>query len=150
MPAHTQAELEQQLVQRKDLVQKGQLTPKRAFGNMEDWTLYLGERTAFLHPDEQHWLWYDRLHQTWTYTGCSINQAILLAQGRVAGVKRLSEPGPVGAWCVYQQGQSLQGPVRFEHLRTWLQAGKLPMSIVVWTPRAAEWLSAADFMALPV
>lgn len=149
MPAHSQAELEQQLVQRREMVQNGQLTPRQAFGNMDDWVLQLGQRKAFLHPNEQHWLLYDRLHDTWTYTGCEVNQAILLAQGKVVGMKRLPQPGPVGAWCVYQQGQALQGPVRIEHLRGWLQAGKLPLSIVVWTPRAAEWLSAEQFMALP-
>ena len=149
MSANSQAELEYQLGQRKVQVQKGQLTPQQAFGNIADWTLHLGERKAFLHPDEQHWLWYDRLHQTWTYTGVGVNQAILLAQGRVAGVKRLPEPGPVAEWCVYQQGSALQGPLRFEHLRAGLQSGQVPRSVLVWTPRAAHWLSTAQFMELP-
>lgn len=149
MPAHSQAELEYQLAQRTAQVQNRQLTPQQAFGNMDDWTIQLGRRKAFLHPNEQHWLLYDRLHQTWTYTGCGMNQAILFAQGGIAGMKRLPQPGPVAGWCVYQQGPALQGPVRIEHLRTWLKTGKLPMAIVVWTPRAADWLSAAQFMALP-
>ena len=150
MPAHSQAELEDQLEQRLAQVQNRQLTPRQAFGNMDEWTLQLGKRTAFLHPNEQHWLLHDRLHETWTYTGCSVKQVILLAQGGVVGMKKLPQPGPVAEWCVYQQGTTLQGPVRFEHLRTWLQSGKLPMTILVWTPRTADWLPAAQFMALPV
>ena len=150
MPAYSQAELEEQLGQRLAQVQNRQLTPQQAFGNMPEWTLQLGTRTAFLNPNEQHWLLYDRLHQTWTYTGCSVNQVILLAQGGVVGMKRLPQPGPVAQWCVYQQGPMLQGPVRFEHLRSWLQSGEVPMSVLVWTPRAAHWLSAAQFIALPI
>jgi len=149
MPAHSQAELESQLEQRLAQVQNRQLTPKQAFGNMDEWVLPLGQRKAFLHPNEQQWLLYDRPHQTWTYTGCSVNQVILLGKDGVVGMKKLPQPGPVAEWCVYQRNATVQGPVRFENLRTWLQSGKLPMSILVWTPRAAEWLSADQFLALP-
>jgi hypothetical protein len=150
MIAHSQAELEYQLEQRKAQLQQGQLTPRQFFGSMADWTLHLGERMAFLQPEEQHWLWYDRLHQSWTYSGFGLNQVILLTQGRIAGVKRLPQPGPVAEWCVYQHGGRLHDPVRFEHLRTSLQSGQVPETILIWTPRAAYWLSPAQFMALPV
>ncbi|MCX8063482.1 MAG: hypothetical protein N3D16_12955, partial [Anaerolineales bacterium] len=61
----SQAQLEAQLTLRWKQVESRQLSHVEAFGNLSDWTLTLGERRAFLHPDWRQWLWYDRLHDEW-------------------------------------------------------------------------------------
>jgi len=150
MSAQSQAELEYQFQQRWTQVQNRQLIARQAFGNLDDWTLQLGRRKALLHPGSGIWLWYDRLHDYWIQACCGPNEAILVTYRGGAGIKKLPQPGSVADWCIYQQGPTLQGPVPFVNLRQWLQTGQIPMSVVVWTPLATDWLTAAQFMAISV
>ncbi|MBN2147567.1 MAG: hypothetical protein JW726_09265 [Anaerolineales bacterium] len=148
MSAKSQVELEKQLEQRWEQVNDGTLQAKQAFGNLEDWTIQLGERKAFLHPELKLWMWFDRLHNYWTFAQCGTNEAILITMGRLAGIKKLPQAGAVDGWCVYLQGKTLQGPVPVKHLRHWIEHQQLPDTIQVWSPRGTNWLAPAEFLSL--
>ncbi|RPJ23353.1 MAG: hypothetical protein EHM33_21205 [Chloroflexi bacterium] len=144
MQPRSQAELERQLEQRWAQVQDGTLSLQQAFGTLEDWVTQLGERKAFLHPNLKQWMWYDKLHDEWVFAGCGIGEAILVAVGRLGGVKKLPQPEPVAGWLVYKDGQELQGPLRIEELRIKLDTQQVPKDILIWSPRATDWLSVVD------
>ena len=148
MPARSQAEMEQQFKQRLALVQNGQMDADEAFGKAEEWIIQLGKRKALLHPGMAAWLWYDRLHEYWVEVNCGIEEGILLIIGTAAGMKKLPQPGPVAEWCIYQHDSALQGPIPFDLLQHKLKNGQMPMAVQVWTPRATDWLSAEQFLAL--
>jgi len=139
----SQAELERLLVQREAQVEKGILTFQQAYGRLEEWMLQIGVRKAFLHPNLKQWLWFDRLHNQWAYAGCGVNEAILLAVGRTAGMKKLPQPGPVAAWCVYRRAEVLIGPLRLRELHENLKMGKLPVDGAVWSTCSTRWLKIA-------
>jgi len=146
MAKKTQAELEYQLTDRVILVESGEMLPKEAFGNMEDWIIQLGERKAFLHPNLKQWMWFDRLHDEWVFAGCGVGEAILITIGRVGGVKKLPQPGPVADWCVYRQEGSLFGPLLTEGLRSQFDSNQVSKDILIWSTRATNWLSIADLV----
>lgn len=143
MSTPTQAKLERQLEQRWTQVKSGKTTPEKAFGTMEDWIIQLGERKAFLHPNLKQWMWYDRLHDEWVYAGCGVDEAILLAIGKLGGIKKLPQIETVDCWCVYKQGQVLHGPLRIKELRKKLDSKQLPKGIMLWSTQATDWLKVA-------
>lgn len=90
---------------------------EQAFSKLEDWTLQIAELTAVLHPNLKQWMWYDRLRDEWVFVGCTTGEAILLAIGPLAGIKKLPQPEDIGRWCVYKQGKSLKGPVHIDDIQ---------------------------------
>jgi len=144
MQPGSQAELENELEQRWAQVQDGKLNLQQAFGTLEDWIIQLGERKAFLHPNLKQWMWYDRLHDEWVFTGCGVGEAILITIGKLGGVKKLPQPGKVAGWCIYKQGQKLVGPLRIEELRKEIDSLRVPNDILIWSTRASYWLSVGD------
>jgi hypothetical protein len=143
MSIKSQAEVESQYQQRQALVQSGKLSPEHAFGNMEDWTIQLGQRKALLHPGLKQWLWYGRLHDEWAFAGCGVEEAILLSIGSVGGIKKLLQKEPVTGWCVYRQGQELFGPIRTGELMNRLKSQPELNGMLVWIPQATNWLTPA-------
>lgn len=144
MQPQSQAELEHQLEQRWAQVQDGTLSLQQAFGALEDWVTQLGGRKALLHPNLKQWMWYDKLHDEWVFAGCGTGEAILVAIGKLGGVKKLPHPGPVASWLVYKDGQELQGPLRIEELRIKLDTQQVSKDILIWSTRATDWLSVVD------
>ena len=141
MSNRSQADLETQLHQRRAQVESATISPQQAFGNMEEWVIQLGQRKAFLRPDRKQWMWYDRLHKSWVAAGCGPDEAILLTNGKLAGIKKLPQPDEVAGWCVYQQEQKLYGPLHTKELLDQLKSQQVPMNILVWSPLATSWLS---------
>jgi hypothetical protein len=88
-------------------------------------------------------MWYDRLHDEWVFTGCGVDEAILLSMGNAAGLKKLPQPNEIAGWCVYQQGQELFGPVRTGELIDKLKSQPELKNILVWSPLATTWLAVA-------
>lgn len=144
---NTQAVIEHLLETRIQQMQNGTLSLEQLYGQEAEWTLQLGVRKALLHPGIRQWLWYDRLHDEWIYTGCGIHEAILLVVGRTLGLKRLPKPGPVEEWCLYRHGEDLTGPLRPAELHQQITSGSLPPRGAVWTPCATEWLGLAALQA---
>jgi hypothetical protein len=140
----SQAEVEHRLRQRTAQVQNGALGFEQAFGILEDWIIQLGQRKAFLNPNLKKWMWFDRLHNEWTFAGCGIGEAILLSIGRTGGIKRLPQPGSIEDWCIYSQGQSLFGPLRIKELRQKLNSQQIPKGILIWSTQSNDWLKVAD------
>ena len=143
MSIKSQAEVESQYQQRQTQVQSGKLSPEQAFGNMEDWTILLGQRKALLHPGLKKWMWFDRLHNEWVLTGYGVEEAILLSIGSVGGIKKLLQKEAVDGWCVYRQGQELFGPVRTGELVNRLKSQPELKGMLVWSPQATSWLTPA-------
>lgn len=141
----SQADLEHKLTERTAQLENGKLTFQQAFGNLDDWMLELGVRKAFLHPNRQEWLFYDRLHHQWVTAGCGVNEAVLLAVGRTIGIKKLSEPGPVNEWCVFRQVNALSGPLRISELHAKLKIGQVNPNVAVWSTYATGWLKIAFY-----
>ena len=144
MEQQSQAGLERQLEDLLAQVQSGDTGKDQPFWIIDDWVIQLGERKAVLHPKLKQWMWYDRLHDEWVFAGCGVGEAILISIGKVGGVKKLPQPETVDNWCVYQQDQAFHGPLRIEELRKELESRQLPMDILIWSTRAAEWFTAAD------
>jgi len=146
MGKKTQTELEYQLADRLTQVESGEMLPQEAFGDMEDWVIQLGGRKAFLHPNLKQWMWFDRLHDEWVFAGCGVGEAILLTIGKVSGVKKLPQLGPVADWLVYRQEVSLLGPLLIEELRSQFDSKQVPKDILIWSTRATNWLSMAELV----
>lgn len=144
MQPHSQAELEHQLEQRTALVQNGTLSFEQAFGTLDDWILQMGRRKAFLHPNLKKWMWFDRLHNEWVFAGCGVNEAVLLTIGRTGGIKKLPQPGSVGNWCIYRQGQTLHGPLQIAELTQKFKSSQIPKDISIWSTQSNDWLKLAD------
>jgi hypothetical protein len=139
----SQAILEGQLQQRLAQVESRALTPEQAFANQDEWVVQLGERKAMLHPGLRQWLWFDRVHNEWAFAGCGVGEAILLTFDKLGGVKKLPQPSDVSPWCVYWQGQELFGPLPAAELIKKVQSKQVPPAILVWSPRASNWLTVA-------
>lgn len=149
MSVNSQVEMEMQFEQRWEQVNSGRLHPQQAFGNVDEWTIQMGVRKAFLHPELKVWMWFDRLHQNWVSARCGVREGILFTVERMAGMKKLPQPGAaVDDWCIYLQGSKLQGPVQVNHMRHWLENQQLPGTIQIWSPRGTSWMSPANFLAL--
>ena len=141
MSIRSQAEMEVQYLQLTAQVQSGTLSPERAFGKMEDWVIQLGLRKALLHPGTKQWMWYDNLHNEWVYAGCGVGEAILLSIGSGSGIKKLPQPGDVGEWCIYRQGQEAFGPMPVGEMLNRLKSQHGQTKTIVWSPQATSWLS---------
>ena len=137
----SQAEMEQQYHLRLAQVLRNEISPEQAFSNVEDWTIQLGKRKAFLHPNMNLWFWYDRLHDYWVPTGCGVGEVILLVLGTVGAIKKLADPGQVDGWCMYMLGEELNGPIRVPDLIEQFKTQAGLSSIMVWSPLAVGWLS---------
>lgn len=147
MQPRSQAALEQEVERRWTKVQSGEITLEQAFGILEDWIIQLGKRKAFLHPNLKQWMWYDKLHDEWAFAGCGVEEAILLTIGRLGGIKKLPQPEPIADWLVYKDGKELQGPLRLEELRNKLDSQQVQKDILIWSPRATDWLPLNDQQA---
>ena len=148
MDTQHQAGIEARLKERSRLVEEGEMEPREAFGKVDDWTIQLGEKRAFLHPQLKEWMWYDRLHKEWVFAECGIGEAILLIVDSLAGIKKLPSPGPVADWCVYRSGKDFSGPVPLEDLKKIIESGEGSDHLRIWTTRGTAWRSAADFSKL--
>ena len=144
MTKKTQAALEEKLVEWLRKACEGPVSEEQIPGNLEDWIVDAGSHKALLHPGFRQWLWYDRLHEEWVFAGCGINEAILVSAGTAAGIKKLSEPGPVREWCLYIDGEDLVGPLRISDLRQRLDEKEDLKDIKIWSTMAADWFSLQD------
>ncbi|MHC1781742.1 MAG: GYF domain-containing protein [Anaerolineaceae bacterium] len=140
MTTQSQSQLERDLALRWDQNQKGELDLKQAFGNFDEWSLELGRRRAFLHPNLKRWMWYERSHDEWVPTGCGPGEGILLTFGSTAGMKKLPQPGPIDDWCVYQTEGKPFGPILSGELCKMIANHEIPPDSLVWSTRAVEWL----------
>lgn len=144
----SQAFIEKLLLQRSEEVEKGNLSPEKAYSTMDDWLISIGDRKAFLHPNHQQWMWYDRHHEEWVFAECGVGEGILLTAGSSGGVKKLPQPGKVEDWAVYQTKDEFFGPLLVDHLLTLLENQQNTRGIKIWSPKANRWLSATDFKKL--
>lgn len=139
MEIRSQAQLEK-LIYQKELMAINLISVSDQAFEMEDWIVEMGQRKALLVPKTKQWMWYDRLHDEWTSANCGIDEAILVAIGKIAGIKKLPQPGDVSEWCVFTNGQQPFGPLRTEELINKLDSHQLPLEIRVWSPLATTWL----------
>jgi len=138
----SQANLENQLDQRKLEVEAGNMSPKEAFGNIKEWVTDLGGRKVFLHPQLEQWMWYDRIHDEWVFAECGVGEGILLTINSTGGVKKLPSKEKVEKWCVSIENDKLYGPILINDLYQKLESGKVPTDIQIWSPRCLDWFAA--------
>lgn len=136
MSNFSQAQLEIKYIRSQE-----QMRITQNFGEMEEWTLYLGQMKAILEPATGNWLWYMKIENEWVTAGCKVGEAILIATGNAGGYKKLPQPGDVSEWCVYRNGQQFVGPVLTTDMIRGLEASQIPVDINVWSPLATTWLT---------
>lgn len=147
----SQAEIEARFFDRVERIRRGELTPEQAFSEEGDWLLELGERRFLLHPGMVHWLIYDRGHDDWYDTGCGPGRALLVAEGRHAGVLRIpeappeGEPATVAGWCLATDGERPLGVRRADEVRRAQADGWLPPGARVWDGDSGRWRTAEAF-----
>lgn len=143
MEIRSQAQLEK-LIHQQELRAINLIPVSDQVFEMEDWIVEMGQRKALLVPKTKQWMWYDSLHDEWSSANCSIDEAILVTLGKIAGMKKLPQRGDVSEWCVYMLNQQPFGPLRTEELISKLVSHQLPLDIRVWSPLATTWLSASQ------
>ena len=147
----SQAEIEARFFDRAERIRRGELQPEQAFAEEGDWLLELGERRFLLHPGTVRWLIYDRGHDDWYDTGYGPGQALLVAEGRHAGVLRIpespreGEPVTVAGWCLATDGERPLGVRRAEEVRQAQADGWLPTRARVWGGASGQWQTAEAF-----
>jgi hypothetical protein len=139
MEFRSQAQLEK-LIHQQELMDLNLIPVSDQVFEMEDWIVEIGQRKALLVPKTKQWMWYDSLHDEWSSANCGIDEAILVAFGKIAGMKKLPQHGDVSEWCVYMLNQQPFGPLRTEELINKLVSHQLPLDIRVWSPLATTWL----------
>jgi hypothetical protein len=144
----SQASVEKLLLQQNKEVEKGTLSPEKAYSSMDDWLVSIGDRKAFLHPNYQQWMWFDGLHEEWVFAECGVGEGILLTAGNTGGVKRLPQPGKVGDWAVYRTKEKFFGPLLVDDLLKHLETLENTREIKIWSPKADHWLSVTEFKKL--
>jgi hypothetical protein len=87
----TQEKLEDKLRQRMKLVRSGKMNKEEAFGDINEWTLQIGEHRLLLVPSVQQWIYLDRLHDTLEKTDFGIGEVIFGASGNILGAKKRSQ-----------------------------------------------------------
>jgi hypothetical protein len=141
----SQASIEKLLLQRNKEVEKGNLSPEKAYSTMDDWIVSVGDRKVFLHPNHQQWMWFDRLNDEWVFAECGVGEGILLTAGNSGGVKKLPQPGKVEEWAVYQTKDEFFGPLLAVDLLKHMDTLESTRGLKIWTPKADRWLSATEF-----
>jgi hypothetical protein len=147
----SQAEIEARFFDRAERIRRGELQPEQAFAEEGDWLLELGERRFLLHPGTVRWLIYDRGHDDWYDTGYGPGQALLVAEGKQAGVLRIpeasrgGEPATAAGWCLVTDGERPLGVRRADDVRRAQANGWLPPGARVWDGDSGQWQTVEAF-----
>ena len=117
----TQQMIESQLEQIKIPTDEEEVTYEEVFGQIEDWTLRLGDQRLFLDPTSREWFYFDHLHHQWVKTGVGPGQIEFVEVFGKLGVKRINKKDDSEQPTMREQHQHLlmflevvSGPVRGE------------------------------------
>lgn len=144
MTHESQASIEEKFFQRHNDWRQNMLTLGQAFSNFDDWVLYLGDQKAFLHPNLKQWMWYDHLHDTWIFAGCSVHEAILITMDQYYGIKKLPVKDDIRNWCVYIDINNTLELTQISEFQKSSQTYRDLDQIRIWSPQYTDWLKVND------
>ena len=155
MTVNSQLEIEEKFSYLTSQSEDGTPADEVDFGTVSDWMLSLGGETLVLHPGLKRWVWYDNVHEQFTDTGLSTDEAIFVPIPGFPGVQyiRLSKESlevtfgmqlGIGQLYLYHDATSLHGPFTQAQLREKLSSVSPTNDVFVWNAKYTEWQSPGE------